>query len=134
MIHCKNKFMCYNLLNLWNITKNGWYACCIKPFMSWNKLQGFGIWKINSFFKNLGFNKCEMEYGMYVHHTFDGNVIMACLYVDDILLTVNYTSEINKFKKMSIKTFDMSDLKNMIYFLGMKILHSEKGIIVHQSK
>ena len=34
---------------------------------------------IDSFFKDLGFKKCEMEYGLYVQHTSDGNVIMVCL-------------------------------------------------------
>ena len=71
---------------------------------------------------------------MYVQHTSDGNVILVCLYVDDILLTGSCTSEINKFKKVLMNAFDMTDLGNMVYFLGMEILHSEKGIIVHQLK
>ena len=43
--------------------------------------------KIDSFFKEQGFQKCEMEYGVYVQHTSEGNMILVCLYVDDILLT-----------------------------------------------
>ena len=30
--------------------------------------------------------------------------------------------------------FEMTDLGNMVYFLGMEILYSEKGIILHQLK
>lgn len=80
--------------------------------------------KIVSFFKHLGFKKCEMEYDVYVPHTSDGNVIRVYLYVDDILLTGSCTSEINKFKKELMSAFDMIDLENMVYFLGMEILHS----------
>ena len=33
-----------------------------------------------------------------------------------------------------MNAFDVTDLRNMVYFLGMEILHSEKGIILHQLK
>lgn len=90
--------------------------------------------KIHSFFKHLVFKKCEMEYVMDVQHTSDGNVIIVCLYVDDILMTWSCTSERNKFKKVLMNEFDMTDLENMVYFLGMEIFHYEKGINVHQVK
>ncbi|XP_050874954.1 uncharacterized mitochondrial protein AtMg00810-like [Lathyrus oleraceus] len=89
---------------------------------------------IDSLLKDLGFKKCEMEYGVYMQHTSDGNVIQVCLYVGDILLTWSCTFEINKFKKVLMNEFDMTDLGSMVYFLWMEILHSEKGIIMHQLK
>lgn len=55
-----------------------------------------------------------MEYGLYVQHTSNVNVIMVCLYVDDVLLTRSCTSEINKFKKVLMNAFDMTDLGNMV--------------------
>lgn len=69
---------------------------------------------------------------MYVQHTTNGNLILVCLYVDDILLTGSCTSKINKFKKVLMNAFDMVGLGNMVYCLGMEILHSDKGINVHQ--
>lgn len=90
--------------------------------------------KVDSFFKHLGFKKCQMEYGVYVQHTSEGNVILVCLYLDDILLTRSYTYEINKFKKVLMHTFDMTGLGNMVYFLGIEIFQYEKGIIMHQLK
>lgn len=74
------------------------------------------------------------EYNVYVHHTSESNMILMFLYVDDILLTESCISEINKFKKVLMNAFSMTGLRNMIYFLGMEILHFEKGIIVHQLK
>ena len=59
-------------------------------------------------------------------------MILVCLYVDDILLTGSCSEEVVKFKKVLMNEFEMTDMGNMIYFLGMKILYSEKGIILHQ--
>ncbi|KAK2372692.1 putative mitochondrial protein [Trifolium repens] len=90
--------------------------------------------KIDSFFKKHGFQKCELEYGVYVQHTSEGNMILVCLYVDDILLTGSSEQEIAKFKKVLMNEFEMTDLGKMSYFLGMEFLYSEKGIILHQIK
>lgn len=43
-------------------------------------------------------------------HTADGNVIRVRLYVDDILLIENCTSEINKIEKVLMNAFDVTDL------------------------
>lgn len=68
-----------------------------------------------------------MGYGLYFKYTFDRNVILACLYVDGIQLTRSYSFVINKFKKVLMNVFYMTDFRNMVYFLGMKILCSIKG-------
>ncbi|XP_050908684.1 uncharacterized mitochondrial protein AtMg00810-like [Lathyrus oleraceus] len=75
-----------------------------------------------------------MEYGVYVQHIFEGNMILEYLYVDDILLTGSCEHEIAKFKKVLMNEFEITGLGNMIYFLGMKIMYSAKGIILHQLK
>lgn len=89
--------------------------------------------KIDSFFKLQGFRKCEMEYGVYVQNTSQGNMIVVCLYVDDILLTGSCSNEIVKFKKVLMNEFEMTDLGKMVYFLGMEILYFEKGITLHHT-
>lgn len=61
-------------------------------------------------------------------------MIMVCHYVDDILVSWSRISEMNKFKKVMMNAFETTGLGNMVYFLGMKILHSENGIIMHQLK
>src|ERR1051325_11686699 len=93
------------------------------------------VWnqKIDSFFKKQGFQKCEMEYGVYVQHS-GSNMILVCLYVDDVLLIGSCPKDIIKFKEVLMNEFEMSDLGNMVYFLGMEILYSKEGIILHQLK
>ncbi|XP_050891006.1 uncharacterized mitochondrial protein AtMg00810-like [Lathyrus oleraceus] len=75
-----------------------------------------------------------MEYGLYVQHIYDSNMILVCLYFDDILLTGSCSDEITKFKKVLMNEFEITDIENMIYFLGMEILYFDKGIIFHQLK
>lgn len=70
--------------------------------------------EIDSFFMCQGFKKSEMEYGVYVQHNSNGNVILVCIYVDNILLTRRCISQINKFKKVLMNAFDISDLGNMV--------------------
>ncbi|XP_058772258.1 uncharacterized mitochondrial protein AtMg00810-like [Vicia villosa] len=53
---------------------------------------------------------------------------------DDIFLLGSCSSKKNKFKKVLMNAFDIDDLGNVVYFLGMDILCSEKRIIVHQLK
>lgn len=75
-----------------------------------------------------------MKYDVYVQHTSKSNMILMCLYNDDILLTGSCSDEIVKFKKVLMIEFDMTDLGNMVHFQGMGILYSDKGIILHQLK
>ncbi|XP_050875567.1 uncharacterized mitochondrial protein AtMg00810-like [Lathyrus oleraceus] len=75
-----------------------------------------------------------MEYNVYVQHTSERNIVLVYMHVDDILLTGSCEHEIAKVKKVLMNEFEMIDIGNMTYFLGMKILYSEKGIILHQLK
>ena len=70
---------------------------------------------------------------MYVKHS-GSNMIIVCLYVDDILLTGSCPEDKTKFKKVLMNEFEMTDLGNMVYFLGMEVLYSTEGIILHQLK
>ena len=56
------------------------------------------------------------------------------VYVDDIIVTGNDNKEVKKDKKMMAKKFEVKDLRTLIYFLGMKIARSKKGISVSQKK
>lgn len=59
-------------------------------------------------------------------------MIQVCLYVDDILLTWSCISKMNKFMKVLMHEFEITNLRNMVYFIGMEIFHFEKGIIMNQ--
>ena len=54
--------------------------------------------------------------------------------MDDIILTSNHEEKIDLLKKLLTKEFEIKDLRNLKYFLGMEIARSKKGIAVSQRK
>ena len=54
------------------------------------------------------------------------------VYVDDIILTGDNTREVERLKKVLATEFEVNDLGQMWYFLGMEVAKSRKGIIISQ--
>lgn len=71
---------------------------------------------------------------MYVKGNSKGDVLLICLYVDDLLVTGNNSKDIDEFKKKMMAEFQMTDLGILTYFLGMEFKATSKGIILHQKK
>jgi len=72
-----------------------------------------------------GFEKCKVEYGVYVKEE-NGDIIILCLYVDDLLITGGNEVVIQTVKKQLQQEFDMIDLGVMSYFLGIEFIHSQE--------
>ena len=63
-----------------------------------------------------------------------GKVAVLIVYVDDIVLSGDDTAEINKLKQKMADEFEINDLGNLKYFLGMEVTRSREGIFVSQRK
>uniref|UniRef100_A0A803NB30 Reverse transcriptase Ty1/copia-type domain-containing protein n=1 Tax=Chenopodium quinoa TaxID=63459 RepID=A0A803NB30_CHEQI len=61
---------------------------------------------------------------------------ITCLiiYVDDMIITGNDEEEIADLKGKLFQEFEMKDLGNLKYFLGIEVLRSKQGIFIHQRK
>lgn len=94
---------------------------------AWNK-------RIDSFFSRLKFIKCTVEHGVYVKGGMGEDMIIICLYVDDLLVTGSNLKEINEFKQIMEAEFEMTDLGKLSYFLGMEFAYTTKGLVMHQKK
>jgi hypothetical protein len=62
------------------------------------------------------------------------NIIVICLYVDDLLVTGSNQSEIEKFKHTMHCEFEMTDLERLSYFLGFEFTNGKAGIVMHPQK
>lgn len=51
-----------------------------------------------------------------------------CLYTGDQLVTNSNVDELKKFKSSMKNEFDMLDLGNLAYFLGMEIVNTMHGV------
>ncbi|WVZ15560.1 hypothetical protein V8G54_013126 [Vigna mungo] len=94
---------------------------------AWNK-------RINAFFNNKGFKRCSVEHSLYVKTNKDNNVLIVCLYVDDLLLTGSSLKKLEEFKQLMQTEFDMTDMGELRYFLGMEFSKTSAGLLMHQRK
>lgn len=94
---------------------------------AWNR-------RIDSFLTSSGFQKCSVEHGVYVKTGNSGNILLLCLYVDDLLITGSSSEEIEKVKSMLKAEFEMTDLGHLTYFLGIEFAETKEGILMHQRK
>lgn len=60
--------------------------------------------------------------------------MILLLYVDDIILTGNSLSFIFEVILALTQEFDMKDLGNLHYFLGLQITYKNTGLFVSQTK
>ncbi|WVY95960.1 hypothetical protein V8G54_028111 [Vigna mungo] len=93
----------------------------------WNK-------RTNAFFDSKGFDRCLVEHSLYVKTTKANNVLIVCLYVDDLLLTGSNLKELEEFKQLMQTEFDMTDMGELGYFLGMEFSKTSVGLLMHQRK
>ena len=59
---------------------------------------------------------------------------MLAVYVDDIIITGDDEREIIRLKENLSKEFEVKDLGQLRYFLGIEIARNPKGIILSQRK
>ncbi|GJV55065.1 ribonuclease H-like domain-containing protein [Tanacetum coccineum] len=80
-----------------------------------------------------GFSQSKSDYSPYTKS--DKGVFLALLvYVDDIIITGNSISEIDKFKVFLKSKFMTKDLGKLKYFLGIEVIDTDKGICLNQRK
>ena len=67
-------------------------------------------------------------------HSKEGKVAILIVYVDDIILTGDDYEKLEKLKKFLAMEFEIKDLGNLKYFLGMEFVWSKEWIIISQKK
>lgn len=89
--------------------------------------------RIDEHLLKLDFKKSLSESTLYIRNS-NSDYIVVSLYVDDLFVTGNNPSMINKFKAEMMKVFEMTDLGEMSYFLGMEVQQNQYGIFICQQK
>eukprot|EP00253_Pinus_taeda_P016675 PITA_16675 len=89
--------------------------------------------KMDSFLLESGFSRCHSDNTVYTKKV-GKSLIILVLYVDDLILTGSDPNLINHVKSSLKKKFEMTDLGQLHYFLGLQVLQSKEGISLSQSK
>jgi hypothetical protein len=87
---------------------------------------------INSYTIKNEFIRSTSEPTLYTKVNEQGQILIVCIYVDDLIYTGNLS--IDMFKSTMKKEFEMTDLGLMNYFLGIEVTQNDKGIFICQSK
>ena len=70
---------------------------------------------------------------MFFKQSNDGRMTILIVYVDDIILTRDNIGEVERLKVLATK-FEVKDLGQIRYFLGMEVARSRKEISISQRK
>eukprot|EP01018_Ginkgo_biloba_P011369 Gb_30477 [translate_table: standard] len=89
--------------------------------------------RINTYFQQKGFQKSSSDPNLYIK-VIGSNILIVSLYVDDLIYTGNNHHMLHDFKVDMCKEFEMSDLGQLHYFLGIIIWQSGKEIFMSQEK
>ncbi|RVW87340.1 Retrovirus-related Pol polyprotein from transposon TNT 1-94 [Vitis vinifera] len=96
------------------------------PCMVSNNLPGAWFEWFTKVVKGYGFIQCQSDHTLFVKHFPEGKLAIIIVYVDDIILTGDHEEKIDLLKKLLTKEFEIKDLGNLKYFLGMEIARSKK--------
>ena len=81
-----------------------------------------------------GYSQSQADKTMFYKHSNEGKIVILIIYVDDIILTGDDTTELERLKKVLANDFEIKDLGPLKYFLGMEFAISKKSICVSQRK
>jgi hypothetical protein len=87
--------------------------------------------KLDNTLLSLGFKRCASKHGMYTRGKTKQRLIVG-VYVDDLIITGGNMQVLGSFKKEMCKTFKMSDLGVLSYYLGIEVLQSRDAITICQ--
>ncbi|RDY12724.1 putative mitochondrial protein, partial [Mucuna pruriens] len=97
-----------------------------------SKHKGHGIVTLTSAFKIMSLFVANMSM-LFMLKKFDNcNILLVCLYVDDLIFTGNNLNLFEDFKKVMSCEFEMTDIGLMSYYLGLEVKQMNNDIFVSQ--
>jgi Reverse transcriptase (RNA-dependent DNA polymerase) len=83
--------------------------------------------------KRLGYRQSDTDHTMFIQRK-DEKICILIVYVDDIVLTGNDLAEMKRLKYSLAKEFEMKDLGELRYFLGIEVARSKKEVVLSQQR
>lgn len=83
--------------------------------------------------KRFGYHQSNSDHTLFLKVR-SGLIAYLIIYVDDIIITGDSLEEMGELKRKLFKKFEMKDLKNLKYFLGIEVLRSKHEIFISQRK
>jgi len=90
--------------------------------------------KFTRLVKKQGYTQGESNHNLFIKYNPSGKITILIAYVDDIFLTGDDVTEIERLKRNLAVEFEIKDLGSLKYFLVMEVARSKKGIAFSQRK
>ncbi|XP_070664609.1 uncharacterized mitochondrial protein AtMg00810-like [Malus domestica] len=87
--------------------------------------------RIDKYFQENNFTKCPHEHALHIKVK-DGDILIVCLYVDDLIFTGSNPRMFEEFMRVMTKEFEMTDIGLMAYYIGIEVKYNEEGIFISQ--
>ncbi len=93
------------------------------------------VWlnKIGQYLVTSGFQTSNVNFSLYVKKT-DHRIVVIVIYVDDLIIIGDNDADIFDLKKLLKQKFEIKDLGELRYFLGIEVIQSPKGIWLLQKQ
>ncbi|XP_016700158.1 uncharacterized protein [Gossypium hirsutum] len=87
----------------------------------YNVAKGEQISRIDAYMSSLEFEKSISEPTLYVKKSENETLLIVSLYVDDLLVTGSKRKLIEEFKRQIQDVLEMTNLREITYFLGIEV-------------
>lgn len=84
--------------------------------------------RFSTFMKKIGYKQNDADHTLFVRNK-DGTVMALIVYVDYMVVTSNDTDEIKRLQEVLSTEFDLKDLGQINYFLGLKWQDQRQGFL-----
>nr|GEU39781.1 retrovirus-related Pol polyprotein from transposon TNT 1-94 [Tanacetum cinerariifolium] len=88
---------------------------------------------LSSFLISQDFSKGLVDPTLFIYRN-DNNLLLVQIYVDDIIFAASTPELCDIFAKIMCSKFKMSMMGKILFFLGLQIFQSPRGIFINQSK
>ncbi|CAH9050716.1 unnamed protein product [Cuscuta europaea] len=89
--------------------------------------------RFSTFMKKSGYKQSDADHTLFVK-TQKKSITALIVYVDDMVVTGNNPKEMAILQKVLAAEFELKDLGNLKYFLGIEVARSKQGISMCQRK
>ena len=83
--------------------------------------------------KEFGYKQSNSDHTLFIKHK-EGKVTTLIVYVDDMVLTGDDPCEMKALQEYLATKFEMKDLGQLKYFLGIEVARSKHGVLLSQRK
>jgi hypothetical protein len=89
--------------------------------------------RFTNFMKTVGYTQSNSDHTLFLKHN-EKHITILIVYVDDIIVTGDDSGERKRLHEHLAREFEMKDLGELKYFLGIEVSRSDKGIFLSQRK